>query len=640
MSQAADQIQQVVQRALSEFESLAASELAPSNVMTQMITTLCRATAATAAVAWMPNRRDNSQMAVARCGQAKIAFAENGLPHAAVLEAVEQAAAENKPAVVAPEQAAFAGTELAQTTQFFVPMDAAGHVMGVMQIIHPAQLDPKVYRQYIAFTQHAARAAGVYLARRQSQVLAEESASTTSMLKVVGQLLSENKPHDVIHELANSARPMLQAQRVAVIGYWRRKSDVQFSDAVDVNRKAVLVRAVEMLADTVRQREVPMTFIRNRPLDEEDDAMGSLLEDIYSMGAAQVVCLTLIRHEDRVVGVMVAEYADIERADQFTPNQQTICQQAGPILDRAIAMYYRPLRRTSSVLGALRDRPLSFTAKIIAGIVLVMSVLYGVFFVPAPMYVRADARLEPARLGVITAPVEGRVEKVVAQTGQTVKAGDLLAKIDDTDINLKLVEVGKAIGGEQVKLEAARAKGDAPSVRSSELRIDQLNIRRRILERDQARTEVRSLIDGVVLTERMDQLEGQTVSVGDSLVHVADLSRFELVMEVREEDLALIEHALRSAFPVGVDFLSRPWPDLVQHATITDITALSPTSGPDEANQQHVFRISVPIELKNMSPQLVLANPTGRAKLQVEPASLAYRYGRRVWRFIQMTLMF
>ena len=640
MSQAADQIQQVVQRALSEFESLSASELAPSSVMSQMITTLSRATAATAAVAWMPNRRDGSQMAVARYGESKIAFSEEGLPLASVIETVEQATADNKPTIVSPDQQIFSGTELAKTTQFFVPMDAAGHVMGVLQVIHSADLDPKVYRQYIAFTQHAARAAGVYLARRQSQVLAEESASHASMLKVVTQLLSEDKPHDLIHELANAARPMLQAQRVAVVGYWKRKSDVQFSDAVDVNRKAVLVRAVEMLADTVRQREVPMTFIRHRPLEDEDDALGPLLEDIYSLGAAEVVCMTLIRHEDRVVGVMLVEYASTDQADQATPNQQVICQQAGPILDRAIATWYRPLRRTSRVLGAWRDKPLSFTAKIIAAIVLVVSLLWGVFFVPAPMYVRADARLEPAHLGVITAPVEGRVDKVVVQTGQPVKAGQTLAAIEDTDIRLRLVEVNKAIDGEQVKLEAARAKGDAPAVRTSELRIDQLSVRQRILQRDLDRTQVKSLIDGVVLTERLDQLEGRTIAVGDALVHVADLGHFELVMEVLEEDLALVENALRNERPVTVDFLSRAWPDRVQHATITDLGALSPTSGPDEANQQHVFRISVPIELQNMSPQLVLANPTGRAKLEVEPASLAYRYGRRVWRFIQMTLMF
>jgi len=640
MSQAADQIQQMVAGALREFEQLSASDQPPSQVLNQMLASLSRATSALGAVAWMPNAQDGTQQPVARAGQAALAFTSDGMAQPPVLDAVNQAIGENKPAIVSPDQQAFASTELQHTTQFYVPMDAAGRAMGAIHVFHGADLDPKVYRQYIAFTQQAARAAGVYLARRQSQVLAEESASNAAMLKVVSRLLDEDKPNDLVHELANAGRPLLHAQRLAAVGYRGRKTEVQFSDAVDTNRKAVLVRSVEMLADTARQRQVPMTFRRGQELEEDDQAMGPMLEDLFNLGAAEAVCITLIRDDDRVVGVLVAEYGDTETADQYAPIQQQLCQQVGPILHRTIEAHHRPLRRTSNLLAKVRRAPMSTTAK--AGLIaaVVVAVIYSVFFVPVPMYLRADARLEPAHLAAITAPLDGRVESVHVSTGENVKADQLLVTMDSSDIRLKLAEVTRSIQAEKIKLQASRNKADAPAVRSSELTIDQLEIRKRALTRKLERTQVRSLIDGVVLTERTDQMEGMSIALGEKLVHVADMSSFELVMEVREEDLALVEDALRNGKPVKVDFLSRAWPDRVQYATITELSALSPTSGPDEQNVQHVFRITVPIDLENMSPQLVLANPTGRAKLHVEPASLAYRYGRRVWRFVQMTLLF
>ncbi|MBI1368649.1 MAG: biotin/lipoyl-binding protein [Planctomycetes bacterium] len=641
MSQAVNQIQRLVQAALHEFETLAASEEQPSKVLGGMLAAMCRATSAEGAVAWMHDKRHDAYMPTARAGQGSaLAFAQDGGLLDPVIAAVTEAARQNKPIIAAPDQREFAGTELAPTTQFYVPMDAAGRVMGIVQIIYTAEVDPKSYRQYVAFTQQGARAAGMYLGRRQTQVLAEESASQAAMLAVVQQMVCLDKPHDQVHELANAARPVLESQRVAVVGYWCNKSEVAFSDVIELNRKAVLVRAAEMLADTARHRQVPMTFRKGEQLDDDDQSLAPLLDDLFGLGAAEAVCLTLIRCEDRIVGVMLAEYATADEAARHGSTQQSLCQHAGAILDRSITTYYRPLRRVGTLLAKIRDKPVS-SAMIAAGIVAgVALVIYLTVFMQVALYVRADARLEPAHLMVLSAPQEGQVKNVLVKTGQPVHAGDVLVELDATEVNLKLTEVTKAIDAERVKLQTARAKNDVPEVLSSGLKIEQLLIRQKSLTREKDLTQVRSLIDGVVLTERPHQIEGMSVATGDALLHVADLSHFDLVMEVHEEDLALIEERLRDGTPVEASFLSRPWPDLIQHATIKDLSALAPTSGPDERGKQHIFKVIVPMELKGMSPQLVLANPTGRAKLDVGTSNLMYRYGRRVWRFLEMTLFF
>jgi multidrug resistance efflux pump len=270
---------------------------------------------------------------------------------------------------------------------------------------------------------------------------------------------------------------------------------------------------------------------------------------------------------------------------------------------------------------------------------LIAAAIYVLFFMPFWMNLTADARLEPSRIAAVTAPHAGRILKIHTKTGQNVAAGDLLIQLDDTDLQLQRSETLKAIEGARVEVEAARRVSDLSKLRTTELRIEQLQLSLQTVERQIERCSIRALIDGVMLTEEPQHLIGATVPEGAELMQLGDLKNFDLSIEVPEHDLMLVEQALRNGAAVPVDFLSHAWPDLVQHAGITSMASLSPTTTISEHNQQvHVFRIIVPVELQGLEPQLVLANPTGRAKLALPDRSMAYRYGRKVSHFVRMTL--
>ena len=645
MTTTAEQIQQTVQRALREFEELVVSERPPSEVLQSMVRSLSRATEAVGAVAWMPaDQAGENYSPVARHGRgAALALDEEGEPRAAVHQAIRNTVGSGKPVIVSPDQEEFRGTELQGATQLYVPIEAMGRVSGAVLVICPAELDPKVYRQYVAFIQQGARAAGMYLARRHSQVLQEDAASQQGMLRITHHLLELETAKDLVHELANQARTLLKAQRVAVVGYRRRRTEVAFSDAVNTNRKAVLVRSVEMLADAVRERQVPMTFTKDQPIEGEDEALAPLLDEVYSLGNARALCLTPIRSGEKIVGVVVGEYEEPEQASRRAGTQQELAHQVGPILDQVIQRQQRPLRRTSNLLAKLHARPKSFALRAAVAAATIAALVYLLFFMPVAIPVYGDARLEPAQLAVMASPQAGRVEEVLVETGERIASGQPVALMDRTDLRMEMAEVDKAIETERVKLNAARAEGGRGAqadIAAAKLEVERLRVRRESVQRKIERARVRSLIDGVVLTERPDRMEGRTIPEGEPIIQAADLSHFDLVIEVREEDLALVEEALRDQRPVPAAFLSRAWPDQTQKTVIREVAAVSPTSAPGEQGQQHVFKISVPVDLEGMSPQLILANPTGRAKLHVGTGSVAYRYGRRVWRFLQMTVLF
>jgi len=390
----------------------------------------------------------------------------------------------------------------------------------------------------------------------------------------------------------------------------------------------------------VRERQVPMVFTRGQELEAEDEALLPLLEDLYRDNTSEAIVMTPMLVDKRVAGVLIVEYDDPEDASARSSGQSEIAQQAAPVLEQIVEWRYRPLRRTSDALANVRRRPLTAMTKLVIAAAIVAGIIYGLFFVPVPMELYGNARLEPAHMAQITAPQGGRVETVNVKGGEMVKANQLLATLDDTDLKLDLARVEQATAAERVQLDVSRKAGDAPSVQASQLNIEQLKIRKAMIERQLDRTQVRSLIEGVVLTERPERMKDMTIAQGDQLLNIADLSHFDLVIELEEEDLAVVDRTLRDGGEIEVSFISRPWPDLIQRAKITDIEHISATSAPNEYQTQHVFKITVPIELHGMTPQLVLANPTGRAKLKAPPTSVAFRYGRNVWRFLQMTLFF
>lgn len=642
MSQTADQVQRLVQQALGEFEQQMSSDEKPSSVLTKMMETLLRTTQGVGAVAWMFKDPEHPEFtSVAQVGPASpLVFDPEGRIQTPVREVLQQSASQGKPIIVAPDQPDFQKTDLHNTCQFIVPIDAMGRTLGVVQLIHTKDLDPKVYRQFVMFTQQASRAAGLYLARRQSNVLREDLDAATRMLKMSHQLVKVSTPEDLIHELANLARNALKAQRMSAVGYWRNKTEVAFSDTIEVNRKAVVVRTVELLAEVVRDRRVPMVFLRDQELEPEEQSLLPLLEDLYSHGAAEAIVLTPLMVDKKVVGVLIGEYDDAEEASARSATQSEVAGQAAPLLNQVVEWRYRPLRRTSDLLASIRRRPMSSMGKVAVAVAIVWFVIHVLFFVPMPVSVFGEARLEPAKLALITAPEAGRISDVKIVNGEAVERGQVLATMDDIDLKLELAEIVQKISGERVELEASRREGDRPKLQASQLRIEQYQLQKQSLERKIERAQVRTPIGGVVLDDRPQRLIDRTVAQGDELMSVADLTEFELVIDLHEEDLAAVEEAIRDGKEVEVSFLSRPWPDLVQHAKVTNIEQLSPTSRPDEYQKQHVFRIIVPIELEGLSPQLVLANPTGRAKLITPPRSIAYGVFGGVWRFLKMTLFF
>lgn len=145
----------------------------------------------------------------------------------------------------------------------------------------------------------------------------------------------------------------------------------------------------------------------------------------------------------------------------------------------------------------------------------------------------------------------GRVVEVNLKAGQQVKAGDVLVRIDDTDLRARLQQANAAVqAAEAVRAQAATdeerfralVKSQAVSQQEYDNKATALRLATADLSRAQETAKeaqatlewatIRSPIDGTVIDKKVDA--GDMVTPGQVLVTLYDPTRMQLVASVRE----------------------------------------------------------------------------------------------------------
>jgi membrane fusion protein (multidrug efflux system) len=151
------------------------------------------------------------------------------------------------------------------------------------------------------------------------------------------------------------------------------------------------------------------------------------------------------------------------------------------------------------------------------------------------------AVIEPNRIVNIAAEIEGRIERIPVEEGNSVKAGDLLVKIN-SDLIEPLFEIAK----EQVKrdrIEFERmdslVKDNATSQRDLDDARTKLAISEANLEEVKARLE-RTRIYSPITGRLNDMLveEGEYVQVGTPVAEIVDNDTVKVAVDVPERDIS------------------------------------------------------------------------------------------------------
>jgi RND family efflux transporter MFP subunit len=231
-----------------------------------------------------------------------------------------------------------------------------------------------------------------------------------------------------------------------------------------------------------------------------------------------------------------------------------------------------------------------------------VAVLLLTFF-PVPMRLSGDATVAPQRRAQVEPEVEGVVAKVYVREGQPVKAGEVLAELRDWEYRAALAGAQAKHSTAVSEMNRALATNDGGEAGVQRLQADfwasEVARARERLEK----TKLRSPINGVLATPRVENFVGKRLQFGDSFAEVVDSSAASVDVAIEEEEAVLLRAGNRAVVKLN-GFPTRTFQG--------QVAVVSPRS--EVVDEQHVFfaRVNVPNQDSVLRPGM-----QGRGKVSV-----------------------
>lgn len=254
--------------------------------------------------------------------------------------------------------------------------------------------------------------------------------------------------------------------------------------------------------------------------------------------------------------------------------------------------------------------------------------LLSLFIVRIPLRVVSPAEVVPLDPYVITAPLDGIIEKIIITPGQQVTKGETLFDYDKRVPLRKLNVYQQEVQVLQSEVDRAIALGLNKDEKSlSELSVLKEKLSQKRLELDLAQVQadqltVTSPIDGITIINDPSEWSGKPVVVGEKVLSVTNPAQSKVRFWISERDNIIFNQEV----PVKV-FLNTD-PDTTYETTLDYVSKESTIS------KQNI-PVFIGESLWNEQPENVKIGQKGTAILYGENVSLFYYIFRKPWAYLR-----
>ena len=564
-----------------------------------------------------------------------------------------------------------------------VPIDREGTRAGLIEIFQHPQ-DDQVQRGYLIFVEQVAAVAADYLQRQQMVSLDTQQTALAQVERFSRSVHESLDPVATAFVLANEGRRIIGCDRVGVLIRRRRKLQLEaVSGQESVERRASAVQALEALVRVVARAGEPLWHpdpSRELPpqIEEElenyiDESHASALAiiplekprptPVAKPGGNDAVAVAKAEAAPRVVpdpiGAVVVEWFTAANLDPGQKARVGLVAEHGKVaLANALTHTGLPLypllklADQSRGLTTIRNLPRTVLAAI--GI---LTAILALVLVPAELRLEGKGTLEPVHRRDVFARIDGVVESIEpeVQHGAEVKAGQLLASLRNTEVDVALTDVlgRKASSEEQLRatrrslLEDEKISADekvrlAGRAAQLEREIESLTEQQRLWEARRKDLEVRSPLDGVIVTWQVrDRLLLRPVEKGQVLMSVADKTGpWELEVQMPDDRLGHVNRAALAAQKAGreltVDYILATDPGTRHQGVVREIHEQAEVRG-EEGN---TVLVRVMIDPERHEKEELGTGASVTARIACGKRSLGYVWFHDVLSFIQTQILF
>ncbi len=203
-----------------------------------------------------------------------------------------------------------------------------------------------------------------------------------------------------------------------------------------------------------------------------------------------------------------------------------------PLVQRKQAFLRSDRKRQGTILGT------------VAAVVLLL------IFCPLPLRISGTAVVAPQSVATLTAPVEGTIANVYAREGQHVSRGEVLATMDDwawrNQLTAAQAKYEAAMLAMQGDLAQHSAQAGQDRTQADYLHAEMERTRLRI-----ANAQLRSPIDGIVMTPDLQNAAGEHLDAGATFAQVLDLTSARVNIAVDQVDAYLVQAGQKAAIKLN-----------------------------------------------------------------------------------------
>ena len=284
---------------------------------------------------------------------------------------------------------------------------------------------------------------------------------------------------------------------------------------------------------------------------------------------AMALAVVLLQVHEHAIGALL-----VERPQAFSADDLASLEAQALLLAPLLALKQHATRslwahgreRLGAATRALTDasRPGLKLGLAAAALWLVVAAL-----LPVTYRISAPSVVEGAVQRAAVAPFAGFIRDAPVRAGDTVQRGQLLARLDDKDLQLEKARWDAEREVALRKEREALASGNRVDQRLASAQAAQASAMLELAQDRLARTEIVAPFDGVVVRGDLSQQLGSPVELGKLLFELAPLDAWRVILKIDERDIARVQPGQRG------ELVLASLPGQTQAFTVKRITSVA-----------------------------------------------------------------
>ena len=361
--------------------------------------------------------------------------------------------------------------------------------------------------------------------------------ATSALLELTNDIAASDRTIVACQTLASAMHEYFHAKFVAVALNETARSDARLvcvSGIGEFDPKSEQAGRLEAaLNETIVRGE-----LTNFPAPSEADRHQHLAHKrvAETTGVEAMVSIPLRDRDEEVIGA-VALGGDALRL--LDPQTKLIMSAASVPIGSSIkvarqtegGLAKRTMRRTKEFIERKRGKL----------VLLALVTTIALMFLPATYRIGCRCRAEPVSRRYSLAPYDGLIENTFAQPGDRVKQGDLVARMAGHEIGWELAGVTADTQRANKQRDVHMAELEIADSLMSEMEMEKLHAREKLMRHRLANLELRSPVDGIVLSGSLDRRENYPVKIGEVLYEIAPIDPIRLEVAIPSDELMHVE---------------------------------------------------------------------------------------------------